>query len=490
MKLALQRNIDVPIYRQIVNQVREQIRVGTLRDGSRLPPVRQLAAECGLTRLTVHSAYAELQAEGLVQSHVGRGTFVTARGPAVPETERRGRPVPWISQGVLANLLRWGELGHLLSFAQAFPAPETYPERELGRALQAVLTDRDVLGYGHIQGEPGLREQIALLLLERGMSVSPAHMLVTSGAQQGIDIALRALTEPGDVILVEEPIYPGVLELAALRGQRVVGIPNHGGGLQIDQLDAACSAHRPRLLYLVPTYNNPTGTSLTRECRETVLRLANAHRLWLLEDDTYGLLGFDQPAPPSLHSMDHDERVVYLTSFSKMLAPALRLGALVAPVSVLPSLAAAKQSSDLVCSALVQGALAHYLRQGHMAAHLQQARGLYAPRRDAMLSALQRHLPQCTWTDPEGGLSLWVDLPPGINERDFTDDALRQGIGIAPGSAFFAQPQLHGSMRLSFGLHASERIEEGVAALGSVLETHLRRDRMSSLVGGAAGPLV
>jgi 2-aminoadipate transaminase len=174
-----------------------------------------------------------------------------------------------------------------------------------------------------------------------------------------------------------------------------------------------------------------------------------------------------------------------------MLVPALRLGALVAPVSVLPALAAAKQSSDLVCSTLMQRALAHYLRLGHMASHLQSARALYVPRRDAMLSALERHLPQCTWTDPEGGLSLLVSLPVGIDEQDFTADALRQGVGITPGAAFFAKPERRGAMRLSFGMHSPERIEQGIGVLGRVLENHLlRRNSMSALVSGAAGPLV
>ncbi len=491
MQLELERHTAVPIYRQIVNQVRGQIQDGTLRDGARLPPVRRLAAECGLTRLTVHSAYAELQAEGLVESHVGRGTFVTAGAPTVPSVDRHAQPAPWISQGVLANLLRWSERGDLLSFAQAFPAPETYPTEELGRALQSVLMEGGALGYGHIQGEPDLRDELATLLLQRGMSVAPDHMLVTSGAQQGIDIALRALTEPGDVILVEEPVYPGVLELAALRGQRVVGIPNDGGTLRLDALEAACSAHDPRLLYLVPTYNNPTGISLSRECREAVLRLAHAHTFVVLEDDTYGLLGLEPSAPAALHSLDRNERVVYITSFSKMLAPALRLGVLVAPVPLLPALAAAKQSSDLVCSALLQRALAHYLREGHLSTHLSRVRGIYLKRRDAMLQALQRHVPQCTWTIPEGGLSLWLDLPPGVIEQDFTADALRHGVGLAPGAAFLPRPRPQGAMRLSFGVHSPERIEAGMAALGRVLASHLQRPAMmESLSSGAAGPLV
>jgi 2-aminoadipate transaminase len=382
-------------------------------------------------------------------------------------------------------------MGNLLSFAQAFPAAETYPVQELGRALQVALAEEGSLGYGHIQGEPVFREQVATVLRARGMAVAPDHLLVTSGAQQGIDMALRALTEPGDVILVEEPTYPGVLELASLRGQRVVGISRLGDELNLDALEAACVAHRPRLLYLVPTYNNPTGVSLNRESRDAVLRLASTHSMWVVEDDTYGLLGFDRPALPALKSLDRDERVVYIISFSKMLLPALRLGALLAPVAVLPALAAAKQSSDLVCSTLMQRAIAHYLRQGHMAGHLQAARALYVPRRDAMLSALERHLPQCTWTDPQGGLSLLVSLPAGIDEQDFTADALREGVGIAPGATFCTKPQLQGSMRLSFGMHSPERIEDGIAVLGRVLEHHLlRRNSMSALVSGAAGPLV
>jgi len=169
----------------------------------------------------------------------------------------------------------------------------------------------------------------------------------------------------------------------------------------------------------------------------------------------------------------------------------LRLGALVAPVSLLPALAAAKQSSDLVCSALMQRALAYYLRTGHMATHLSLVRATYQQRRDAMLRALLRHMPRCTWTVPAGGLSLWVELPPGIIERDFTADALRQGIGLAPGEAFLARPRPQAAMRLSFGVHAPERIEAGVAGLGRVLESHLLRPELIlSLGSGAAGPLV
>ncbi len=490
MQLTLERHAGVPIYRQIVNQLRDQIHAGGLPRGSRLPPVRALASDLGLTRLTVHSAYAELQALGLVEAHVGRGTFVAADVQAVPELPPEREAAPWVSQNILANLLSHRDRENFLSFAQAFPAPDTYPRREIGRALQATLMGQDGLGYGHIQGEPELRETLSALLLDRGLKTSADDVLITSGAQQGIDVALRALTGPGDVILVEEPVYPGVLELAAQRGQRVVGIPNVNGELNTDALETACRAHRPRLLYLVPTHNNPTGRTLTEAGRRAVLQMATTHDFLVLEDDTYGWLGFEQPAPSALKSSDSDDRVVYITSFSKILAPALRLGAIVAPASRLHALAATKQSSDLVCSTLMQRALAHYIQHGLLATHLVDVRSFYLERRDAMIDSLQRHLSRCTWTCPEGGLSLWVELPAQVIERDFTIDALQQGIGIVPGVAFFAEPRRQAAMRLSFGGNSPERIEQGTAVLGRVLESHLaRHDGMSPLQSGAAGPL-
>jgi DNA-binding transcriptional MocR family regulator len=271
----------------------------------------------------------------------------------------------------------------------------------------------------------------------------------------------------------------------------VVGVPNQRGELSVDALEAACSAHDPRLLYLVPTFSNPTGRSLSVASRSAVLRLASARGLLVIEDDTYGFLGLDGPPPSPLKRDDADERVVYITSLAKTLAPALRLGAVIAPASLMPSLAAAKQSSDLVCSALLQRALADYLRSGRLAAHLDAVRPLYRERRDAMMSALERHLPQCGWARPEGGLSVWVDLPEGIVERDLTVDALRRGVGIAPGSAFFPRPRRCGSIRLSFGAHPPERIEQGVASLGRVLERHLPGSLEGMpLAGGAAGPLI
>ncbi len=493
MRLQVQHNTDTPLYQQITEQIRALIQSGALPPGDRLPTVRQLAADLGLTRLTIHSAYTELQAQGLIESFVGRGTFVAAHVPiTLPSLTRTGPqpPAPWHTQGLLAEIV--GMTGaNLLTFAQAHPAPETFPARELGKALRAALDDPAALNYGVIQGETALREQISRLLLDRGITASSDHVLITAGAQQAIGLALGAFTTPEDVVLVEEPTYPGALELAALRGQRVVSIPIDSEGISLPALDAACLAYHPRLLYLVPAYHNPTGNVLSPERHAALLRIARAHHMLIVEDDVYGFLSFDGAAPLPLKATDTEGLVIYSTSFSKIFTPGLRLGALVAAPAYLPKLAAYKQSTDLTCSPLLQQALADYLKHGYLPAHLHQARSLYRERRDTMLAALERFLPMCAWTHPSGGLNIWVTLPEQVNEYDFVREARERGIGVAPGRLFFPQPKRGAFIRLSFGAQPPERIEEGIARLGQVLQEHLRRHHETlARAGREAGPLV
>lgn len=492
MHLQIQHNTDLPLYRQLMEQIRALIHSGALSPGDRLPTVRQLAAELGLTRLTVHAAYAELQAQGLIESFVGRGTFVAARPlPGQWQVSSLPQPpAPWHVEGLLAEM-EGQTSAPLLNFAQAHPAPEAFPTRELSKALRAALNDPAALNYGVIQGETVLREQVSRLLLERGITTSPDHVLITAGAQQGIGLALGALTVPGDVVLVEEPTYPGVLELAALHGQRLVGIPTDAEGISLAALEATCRAYHPRLLYLIPAYHNPTGHTLSPTRHAAVLSMARTHQMLIVEDDIYGFLALDGPAPLPLKASDTEGQVLYITSFSKIFTPGLRLGALVAAPTYLPKLAACKQSTDLTCSPLLQQALADYLRRGYLAAHLQRARALYRERRDAMLAALERSLSPCIWTHPNGGFSIWITLPAPVNEQNVVRQAREQGIGVAPGRLFFPQPRREGYIRLCFGAHPPKRIEEGIARLGQVLQGYLQRHQeVVARAGRETGPFV
>ncbi|WP_161977790.1 aminotransferase-like domain-containing protein [Dictyobacter kobayashii] len=214
-------------------------------------------------------------------------------------------------------------------------------------------------------------------MLDRGVVTAPDNVLITAGAQQGIDLVLRSCVTPEDVILVEEPTYVGLLELAALRRQRIVSIPTDHDGIQLEALEEACQHYRPRMLYLIPTFNNPTGSSLAAERREALLQLARRYNLLIVEDDIYGLLYYDQQAPLPLKTSDSSGQIIYLFSFSKVLLPALRLCAVVAAPEQMQALASAKRSSDLLCSPILQHALAHYLKRHLLQAHIQQLRPLY-----------------------------------------------------------------------------------------------------------------
>lgn len=479
MHLQLDRQDRRPLYMQIVEQIQQHIRTGALPLGSRLPPIRELATDLGLTRLTVHNAYAELQADGWLESHVGRGTYVAKRvdpdtafmpslPPAVPEPE----------PGALAEVMRLAHHPDLISFAQAAADPATFPVREWGRALQHVMAEGGayLFDYGVTQGELALREQLAQFLLDRAVQIPPEHIVVTAGAQQGIDIVLRAFARPNDTILVEQPGYLGVIERIKLQGIRVVGVPMDEEGVVPGALEAAIETHRPRLLYTVPTFQNPTGVSMTVQRQQDLLAVAQRHELIIVEDDIYGALSYDGAAPLPLKARDTSGLVIYLSSFSKMLMPGIRMGMLAAAPPRLAPLIAAKRLSDLHSPPLIQCALADYLQRGGFAAHLRTIRGVYRERRDAMLASLRRHFPaDASWTQPHGGFCLWIALPHGVNGGDFYAEALERGVGIAPGHAFFPEQMRHGYMRLVFSTQPPEGIERGVAILGDLMHTHLTR---------------
>ncbi len=496
MQLQIERRGQRPLYLQVVEQIQERIRSGALPSGSRLPPIRQLADELGLTRLTVHNAYAELQADGWIESFVGRGSYVAER-PGVKAQMRPSPvlpPVPLLQPGALGEIMRLAQQPQMISFAQAAAAPETFPAREFGRMVQHVLADEGaaLFDYGLTQGDTALREQLSLYLLDRSVQLAPDHLLVVAGAQQGIDIVLRALVNPGDTVLVEGPTYLGMIERMQMQGLKLVAVPIDEQGIRPDALETAITLHQPKLLYTIPTFHNPTGVSMSAERQELLLDIARRHALPILEDDIYGPLAYDGPAPPPLKARDADGLVIYLTSFSKVFMPGLRLGVVAAAPPLLEALVAVKRFSDMHSPQLTQRALAEYLARGHFTGHLRHVRNLYRERRDAMVASLQRHFPSdATWRVPGGGFCLWVGLPPGLRSPDLYLEAIERGVAFAPGQMFFPEQPAQGFMRLSFAAHAPEGIEQGIAVLGELLNEQLkRRQRLSTPSLRHAVPMV
>jgi GntR family transcriptional regulator/MocR family aminotransferase len=485
MKIQLERISERPLYLQIKDQLQERIESGSLLPGTKLPPSRTLAEELDVSRVTVVNAYAELEVEGLAKAHVGRGTFVI--DPRGPDRDWRDNPFDWrttllrppgvSASGMLADMLHLAQQPDLISFAMGAPATDLLPARPFREAVNRVLR-RDgaaALQYDDASGYLPLRRAVVDMLKCAGVEARSADVLITSGSQQALDLAARVLTGPGDVVLTESPTYLGALDIFQSYGLEVHGVPMDGRGMRIDALEQAVKRHHPSLIYTITAFHNPTGTTMEEGRRRQLLELAEQHNVLILEDGVCSELCYEGSLPPSLKALDRGQNVVYVNSFSKFLLPGIRVGYMVASGRNRERLVTAKRATDLFTSSLLQRALFEYLEQGRLAPHLERVRSAYKNRRDAMLSALTRHLPEgAHWTRPQGGLCLWVTLPSSIATAQLYLTAIDHGVAFAVGSVFFPEHPASSSLRLNFAAHPAERIDEGLRRLGKALRKEQR----------------
>ena len=472
--LTLDRQSSTPLNKQIVQHIRHRIANGQLPVGTRLPTVRELASGLGTTTLTVHSAYAELSADGWVEPIVGRGTFVKAPArPADVIAELALDPSP---DGVLTDETRVQRVLELRSLASADPDPAAYPTAAFAEVLQEAAQDPSLLAYSPAEGDPRLRTVLVEHLRERGIVSTPDQLLVTRGASHALALLTRALTQPGDSVLVASPTYLGFLNTLQANAVEPLGVPFDAEGPDLEALERLIGQHRPRFFYTVPTYHNPTGVSLAPARREALLELARVHGLLIVEDDVYGRLALQGDAPPALRAGGDADLVVYVDSFSKVLMPSLRLGYVLAPPPLRERLRFLRQAEDLCGSAFTERALALFLERGHLRTHVRRVLPRLRAKRGAMLEALERFMPSgVSWSVPEGGFNLWVTLPAGGRFGDLYPAALRRGIAFAPGSAFLAAPAGNDAFRLSFGMLSTEQIQDGVEILAALIEERLDR---------------
>jgi DNA-binding transcriptional MocR family regulator len=490
MQFTLNRNSSQSLYTQLAQDIQRRIRTGALPPGTRLPTVRHLAQQLGVTRLTIHSAYSELQAGGWVEATVGRGTFVAdwlQPDAAIAELGRE-----FSAHGVMSDMLRMAQLPGMRSLAMSDPAPEFYPLREFGRALDEALTSEgSVLGYTSSQGDPLLRTTLAESLRERGVSAGPDEILITSGVSQGMALIAQTLARPGDTVIVEQPTYLGLLNVLNSQGLRMIGAPIDEQGLIVDSLEQLILLHRPRFIYTIPVFQNPSGVCLSPERRAALMALVERHRIPLVEDDIYGRVVYEGSAPLALKADDPAGMVVHIGSFSKSLLPGIRIGYVVAAPQLLARLVAAKQASDLCSPPLLQRALALFIQHGWFAAHMRQSLPRYRERRDALLTAIIRRFPSgLRWTVPRGGFSLWIALPPGTSTTELYLAAVERSVAFAPGDVFFAGPAPQPYMRLSFGTQPPESIDDSIQVLGEVMSTHLARRSFAAPTAANCVPLV
>lgn len=387
-----------------------------------------------------------------------------------------------ISSSAIRELLKVTEQPGMISFGGGLPAPECFPVAELRQAAERVLANQAAraLQYGPTEGFTLLREFVAGMMRERGLPVPTEQVLITSGSQQALDILGKLLIDPGDPVLVEDPTYVGALQAWRPYQPRFVTLPMDHDGIQIDALERTLlslerEGRKPKLLYLVSCFQNPTGVTLSAERRHALVELAALHGLPVIEDDPYSELRYSGLPLPSLAALDAERwgtqrHVVYLSTFSKLLAPGLRIGWTVAPQSLLQRMVQVKQGLDLHSGSLAQAIAYETCRDGLLARHIPHMRRIYEERRDTMLAALERTMPPgVRWTRPDGGMFLWMTLPEEQDWSGLFQRAIARRVAYVAGPAFFANGGGVNTLRLNFSFSAPAIIEEGIARLASAI---------------------
>ncbi len=475
------RGSKTPIREQIAGQLRRWIDEGTLAAGEAMPSTRALAERLGVNRSTVCQAYQELWALGYLESRSGSYTRVRARARVVREPDRAGEGlIDWerVSSPAVAALVEHaagsdpapgGE--DFINLSRLDMDPRLFPLETFRRCVSRVLSsDGDrLLRYGERYGEPTLRRAIAERARTHGMAVSPEQVLITNGSQQAIDLVLRLLAPPGSRVALEVPTYSAVLPLMAGHGLEPLGVPMCADGLDLDHLEWLLTRDRPRLLYTIPNFHNPTGITTSQGHREALLTLCQRHRLPLVEDGFEEEMKYRGGVTLPIKSMDAGQVVVYLGTFSKVLFPGVRTGWVIADPECIRRLAAVKRFSDLSSSGVLQAALAELCREGHYERHVRRMHKVFRRRMEVAQAALRRHLPAeaVSWTEPAGGYLVWVRFRPGVEDGDrFERLCARHRVVVSPGRNFFPKPVHDPCFRISISMLDEDAIEEGVARLG------------------------
>lgn len=495
LPLQLQPKSQVPMYIQLRDQLRALVHSGQLRTGDRIPASRELAGNLGVHRTTVANAYAELESEGLIQGHVGRGTFIRGVAPRelplAPRTNASGEPLRWEAlfadergEEGLSGLMPEAAPGSV-AFTSARPSEELFPLEDFRRCCNAVLQGdgRRVLQLGSTEGYEPLKKSLIEMLREEGLHVESDQLLITDGCQQAIDLVCKAFLRPGDSIGLENPAYPGAI--AILRASRIRALPiavetnaAHSGreGMNVDALETALRQNRVKFVLVTPDFQNPTGTVLPLPERKRLLEIAQRYQVPLIEDGIYRRLRLRGRDVPSLKSLDRSGHVIQIDSFSKIAFPGLRVGWCIGPQCAIERLRVLKQSTNLHTDQLAQAAFAEFLRRGYLRRHLAKTKKAYQRRLDMMLEMLHKYMPaDATWTHPEGGMSFWITLPAGYDAAELLIHTRQQGVLFVPGRHFYFQNPQPNTLRLSFASLSEKQIARGVQIFGDVLKREFRK---------------
>lgn len=462
------------LYERLADRMRRQIQRGVLRAGERLPSLRRLGRDQRISLATAVEAYQQLEREGLIEARPRSGYYVRA-APSAPPRGSRARhlaraPMP-VRNPALLGVLDVQSRRELVPLHAATPNASLLPTAALAAAVARAMRRDPVtaLGYTVPQGLPQLRERIAQRYAQCGVEIDPDEVIVTAGAMEAISLTLRTVTRPGDIVILESPTYHGLLQAVAAHGLRVLEIPNHPGrGIDPAQLRELLERHAVRAALLVPSFNNPLGSLTGEDAKREIVAACAAHGTVLIEDDLYGELAYSGERPPPLRRYDDGEHVVTCSSYSKTLAPGLRVGWMLGGRRR-SELLRTKSFSTVATATLPQMALIEFFARHDIERGLRRLRRALADNAQAYRQAVLDHWPagSCV-SEPAGGMTLWIELPRGIDGQALFEAALAQGIGILPGHLFSNRGDYRHHVRLGCGQPWDARIESALRMLGGL----------------------
>jgi len=487
MNLNIDKQSSEAIYEQVRRQIEELIRDGLLAPGTKIPSVRQLARNLGVSKNTISIAYDELAANNLIETRHGSGTYISeqldvATGVNLDRQElavevdefppMRWEPYFFRSEFFGLPLSRSG--GEMIRFTQASPDPTMFPLERIKQVASNMLWTPQEFFFdrGHPQGFQGLVEHLEKEMALAGVSMAEGQndIILTGGFQRAAALVLDFLVQPGQQVAIESPSYSGLLNLLISRRIDYVPIPMDYEGMDTDYLATALSRGQIKAIVTIPTYHNPTGITMSTARREHLLKLSMQYRVPVIEDDWGRLLHYDGPAAPPLKSMDRGGYVIHIGTFSKVFLPGLRLGWITCPAPLGIPLLRAKMGSDQGDSYFLQVLLYEMIRKGHFTRHLRTSIKEYRKRRDAMCQALDEHLPAgCRYRKPQGGFTIWLELPENIKSMPLLSLARESGVDFVPSSFLMPDRRDQAALRLSFSRNTIEEIRTGVRILASVI---------------------
>ncbi|MDC8757095.1 PLP-dependent aminotransferase family protein [Janthinobacterium fluminis] len=465
------------LYEALAHEISQSILDGVLRPGDRLPSVRQACTSRNISPSTVFQAYYVLEAQGLIQARERSGYFVSVSARSLPpEPDAASLPDEDavhldVSERVF-EVLKSTMTRDVVPLGSAFPSPLLFPMAKLARMMARSVQNLDPWATVDdlTPGNARLRRQIALRYLIDGLHVQTDDIVVTNGALEALNLCLMAVTRPGDAVLIESPTFYAALQSIERNGLQAIAVPTHPReGIDLAAAERALERHRPKACWLMTNFQNPLGSLMPDEKKRALVKLLARYQVPLIEDDVYGELYFGDKRPTPAKAFDHEGLVMHCSSFSKCLAPGYRVG-WVAAGRFARQVAQHKLTTTLNTSAPTQGALALYLESGGYDHHLRLLRHTLARQQAAFMESVARHFPEGTRaTRPKGGYFLWLELPAGVDALHVHRQALAQGISVAPGPLFSAQPDFKHCLRLNYGHIWDARVDAALATLGRLV---------------------